>query len=204
MFFPRTTKEFDHNGNCIRKISGLIGTTVENASIVSMVATEIFSDFLTFWSDGNILDHFKKGNTIPGDKFRKNATPNEDDDDRKKPWIPTVHPASIVRIPVCIIKLKGHAITTGHVSKLTVRESLSKYSRSAVDWFDSAVSHKNVTKFACYKDFDPVYQPAEIGNIKRKVFSTLCSNSIMSQWHTKRWRKYCLNWRHSAYKHFHR
>lgn len=71
---------------------------------------------------------------------------------------------------MCIIKLKGYTIVTGHVSKLAVRESLSKYSRSAVDWFDSAVSHKNVTKFTSYKDFDPIYQPAEIGNIKEKSF----------------------------------
>ena len=107
LFFHKTIKEFDQNGTCTTKIGGIIGSTVENVSIVSMYTSEVFADFHTFWSDGIIPDHFKKGNTTPHDKFRKNASTKDFlESNTDQPWIPTVHPSSTKRLPLAILPTK--------------------------------------------------------------------------------------------------
>ena len=174
MFFPRIIKEFDDLGNCTTKISGIIGKTVENASIISLQTNDIFADFLTFWSDGIVPPHFQKGTTIPQEKFRKEAsTTNVSDAEKSKPWIPAPHPASIVRVPLCIPKLKGIEITTGPTYKTTVRESLLKYSRSAADWYDSITAFRLTTKLASHKDFDKTFHPSEVDTKFLKEKSSL-------------------------------
>ena len=175
---PKTIKEFDQNGICTTKIGGIIGSAVENASIVSMYASEV-----TFWLDGIIPDHFKKGNTVPQEKFHKNAsTKDSDEPNVDKPWIPTIHPVSIVRFPICIPMLKGHKITTGHAANKAAREPLHTYSRSATDWFDSV---KKVFQL----DFDSLVLTTMskiISNLKTKCLQQIAPPSHMAQAnHTK-------------------
>ncbi len=153
LFYPQLVKEFDANGTCTIKLAGVIGKTLGNYSIISISASEAFSDVLTFWTNDN-LQNFIRGETIPAEKFKKTAI-----EKIEKPWVPSLHPVALFRTPICIPKLRGHTIDTGLITKPVVRASLQNYSRLAVDWFDVITSHQSTTKHATYNMFDKKYLP---------------------------------------------
>ena len=154
LFYPQLVKEFEPDGTCTIKLTGIIGQTLGNYSIISISASEAFSDVLTFWTKDN-LHNFPCGKTIPAKKIRKTAEEENDN----KPWVPSLHPVALFRTPICIPKLRGYTIDTGLVSKQNVRTSLQNYSRLAVDWFDVITSHHFTTKHAKHNMFDDKYLP---------------------------------------------
>ncbi len=153
LFYPQLVKEFAPNGTCTIKLAGVIGTSLGNYSIISLSASEALSNVLTFWTKDN-LHNFICGDTIPAKMFK-----NDVKDKNEKPWVPSLHPVALFRVPVCIPKLRGYSIDTGLLTKQSVRASLQNYSRLAVDWFDVMVSHKSTTKHATFKMFDKKYLP---------------------------------------------
>ena len=148
-------KEFDPDGTCTIKLAGVIGKTLGNYSIISIVASEALSDVLTFWTDEN-LNNFTKGDQIPKKLFRNEAKAKGTDN---KPWVPSLHPVTLFRVPVCIPKLRGYQVETGLVTKPSVRLSLQKYTRLAVDWLDVTNSHRVGTKYATHDMFNVKYLP---------------------------------------------
>ncbi len=153
MFFPRIIKEFDENSSCITQIGGVIGKTVQNCSIISISASKVFSDIVTCWTAEN-LRTYPKGKVVPDTLFR--PTVNSTDN---KPWTLSLHPVALFHVPTSIIKLKGHSIETGPISKHSVHLSLQKYCRTAVNWLDVLTSHKIHSKNFQYSSLDSIYYP---------------------------------------------
>ena len=123
LFHPQLVKEFDLDGTCAIKLAGVIGKTLGKYSIISIAAFEALSDVLTFWTEEN-LNNFAKGEKIPKKLFRNEAKEKGTDN---KPWVPSLHPVALFRVPVCIPKLHGHQVETGLVTKPNVHSSLQKY-----------------------------------------------------------------------------
>ena len=90
--------------------------------------------------------------------FRSEIKKSDKDD---KPWVPSLHPVALFRVPVCIPKLRSHSIETGLVTKQSVQTSLQQYSRLAVNWFNVMTSHRATTKYAKYDMFDSKYHPQD-------------------------------------------
>ena len=78
-----------------------------------------------------------------------------------KPWVPSLHPVALFRVLVCIPQLRGYQVKTGLVTKPSVRSSLQKYTRLAVDSLDVMTSHRVSTKYAQYDMFDVKYLPKD-------------------------------------------
>ena len=153
MFFPRIVKEFDEDGSCTTKIGGVIGKNAQNCSIISISASEAFSDIIACWTADN-LHTYPKGIVVPDTLFRPTVDSTDD-----KPWTPSLHPVALFRVPTVIIKLRGHSIQTGPISKPSVRSSLLNYCRPAVDWLDVLSSHRVNFKNLSYSSFDSKYYP---------------------------------------------
>ena len=161
LFYPQLIKEFEPDGTCSTKLTGVLGKNLGNYFIISIPASEAFANVLTFWTHTN-LHQFTCGEEIPAKKFRNNV--NDKDD---KPWVPSLHPVALFSTPICIPKLRGYTIDTGLVTKQSVRTSLQNYCRLAVDWFDVVTSHHSTTKHASFEMFDDKYLPQGID--KQKV-----------------------------------
>ena len=99
---------------------------------------------------------YQKGKELQSEMFRQSVGSEEN-----KPWTPLLHPVALFRIPTYIIKLKGHKIISGQVSKTSVRLSLQTYSRTAVDWLDTIVAHRANMKNFTYSAFDAEYYPPD-------------------------------------------
>ena len=127
MFFPRIVKDFDKDGSCATKIGGVIGKNVQSSSIVSISASEAFSDIIACWIADN-LHTYPKGIVVPDTLLLPTVDSTDD-----KHWTPSLHPVALFRVPTVNIKLKDHSIQTGPISKPSVCLSLQNYCHAAVD-----------------------------------------------------------------------
>ena len=167
---------FDHYDQLNIKYKNIIGT---NGSTYKLSKTPnkcfwpIHHQKITYVIK-NITNHicFTKGEQIPKKIFRSEAKAKGTDD---KPWVPSLHPVALFRVPVCIPKVRGYQVKTGIVTKPNVRSSLQKYTRLAVDWLDVMTSHRVSTKYAKYDMFDTKYLP------KTQMKSMFWINPIFSQ-----------------------
>ena len=167
LFYPQLIKEFEPDGTCSTKLTGIIGKNLGNYFIISIPASEAFANVLTFWTHTN-LQQFTCGEEIPANKFRNNVN-----DKDNKPWVPSLHPVALFSTPICIPKLRGYTIDTGLVTKQSVRTSLQNYCRLAVDWFDVVISHQSTTKHASFDLFEDKYLPQGIDKQKVLCHATL-------------------------------
>ena len=153
MFFPRIVKEFNFNGICSTKVGGIVGKTADNYSIVSIPTSKAFSDFITCWSKDNLVT-YQNGDKVPVKLFCSSV-----DNDQDKPWIPSLNPITLFRIPTSIIKLKEYCTIIGSISKQSICMSLQSYCQTAVDWLDAIGPHKENLKNLTYTSFDSKYYP---------------------------------------------